>query len=125
MVAGILFAILFLIGGHELLAEGLSSADQNTIYSYRSWYVGVGFIYPSILFVGIHLLYQKSKRAVFVYSAGCLVYVASNLVSFLYAKYASIKTAASVEDLGFCILFICIAFLVYFISNKQGGASNA
>jgi hypothetical protein len=124
MLAGIAFALLYLIQGPETLAEGLSENDMESIISFRWWHVVVGAVYPIFLFVGIHLLFKRKNNAALVYGLGCGIYVVTNTVSYIYAQITQSKLTGNIEDLWFCVLFVCLAALVSFLSTSQATSKN-
>jgi len=124
MLASIAFAILYLTQGPEILAEGLSQNDVESIISFRWWHIVAGAVYPVFLFVGIHLLFKRKNKAALIYGLGCGIYVVTNAASYIYAQLTQSKLAANIEDLWFCVLFVCLAVLVSFLSTWQTNSKN-
>lgn len=44
--------------------------------------------------------------------------------SYIYAYLSKSESTANIEDLWFCILFICFAVLVRFLSARQAVSNN-
>ena len=125
MLGGIAFAILYFTLGPDFLAEGLEKETTETVLSFRWWQIIVAVIYPLVMFLGVHLLYKRSTIAPAIYATGCAIYVISNAASVAYAYVANLESIAKLEDLGFSILFVCIAWLVYKLSKWQASREAA
>lgn len=124
MLAGVAFALLYLNQGPETLAEGFSENDMKSIISFRWWHIVVGAVYPIFLFVGIHFLFKRKNNAALVYGLGCGIYVVTNTASYIYAQITQSKLTGNIEDLWFCVLFVCLAMLVSFLSTAQAISNN-
>lgn len=124
MLAGIGFALLYFTQGLEILAEGLSKKDLESLFSFRWWHVVVGATYPIFMFMGVYLLFKRKDYAALVYSLGCSIYVVTNAISYIYAYLTKSESTANFEDLWFCVLFVCLAALVSFLSTSQAVSKN-
>lgn len=124
MLAGIVFAVLYFTQGGDDLAEGLITKDAESLVSLRWWQVIVGAIYPIFMLLGVHLLFKRKEYAALVYALGCGIYVLTNAASYMYTYLTKSESTASIEDLWFCILFVCLAALVRFFSARQAVSNN-
>jgi len=119
MISGLLFVAIYFIGGKEVFINFLGDEEKALMSSFNIWHIVVAAVYPAFLFFGIHFLYTNRKHAALLYCIGCIIYITTNLLSYLYSLFAKVETTASLEDLGFSILFILISISVYFLAKQK------
>lgn len=123
-VFALIFAAMYFVDGQQALVASAAETDKELMASYRWWGVVVAVFYNALMFIGVHLLVTGRRMSFGFYASGSGVYLIANAIAYLYAHFQKIETTASVEDLAFNLLFLCLSGLVYLLGKSQREHNN-